>query len=95
VALDCYDDSMPGYLYMKGEDCSNHFLLVRNLLLAVKPYMNWITWYAIHRTTCNWPMKAGLTSPIGKTRQDNFVDNGFCSSVSQTRDGTSDGVAKP
>ena len=84
---------MPVYLYMKGEDYSNHFLLVKNSLSAVKPYMDRLHWFAIHRSTCNPSNKAGLTSPIGKMRQDNFVEDGLCSSVSQTRDGSSDGVA--
>jgi hypothetical protein len=95
TALDCYEDHMPVYLYMKGEDYSNHFLLVQNSLSAVKPYMDRLHWFAIHRSTCNPSKKAGLTSPIGKKRQDNFVEDGLCSSVSQTRDGSSDGVAEP
>ena len=51
TALNCYEDDMPVYLYMKGKDYSNHFLLVQNSLSAVKPYMDRLHWFAIHRST--------------------------------------------
>ena len=94
-ALDCYDDDMPVYLYLKGQDYSNHFLLVQNSLSAVKPYMERINWFSIYRSTCIPPKKSITASRIAKPRQANFWDTGYCSSVSQSRDGTSDGVSEP
>jgi hypothetical protein len=85
---------MPVYLYMGGEDYRNHFMLVRNLMAAVSPFVDRMDWKAIHHSTCA-PKNAKKTSVIGKKQQDNFVDSGFCSAVSLSRDGTSNGVAKP
>jgi hypothetical protein len=74
AGLDCYDDDMPVYLYLKGQDHLDHFLLVQNSFLAAKPYMDGINWYSIHRSTCNLPKKATTTSRIAEPRQDNFLD---------------------
>jgi hypothetical protein len=35
LALERYDDRMPVYLFMRGEDYSNHFILVRNSVKVV------------------------------------------------------------
>jgi hypothetical protein len=44
LALEAYDDSMPVYLYMRGKDYSNHFMLVRNSEASVKSFMEQIDW---------------------------------------------------
>ncbi len=95
AALDSYHDRMPVYLYMKGQDYSNHFMLVRNSEKSVIPFMDRIDWMATHLSSCNSKTKAGKTSAIGKKRQNNFVDTGYCSAVSLSRHGTFDGVSEP
>jgi hypothetical protein len=91
LALERYDNQMPVYLYMRGEDYSNHFMLVRNLAKTVQPFMDWMD---IHRSLFCPKKKAEKPTGIGKRRQDNFQDSGFCCGVSLTWDGTS-GVAGP
>jgi hypothetical protein len=95
LALEAYEDSMPVYLYMRGKDYSNHFMLVRNSEASVKPFVERIDWMEIHRASCLPKKKSVKSSLIGKERQDNFGDTGFCSAVSLSREGTSDGIAEP
>jgi hypothetical protein len=95
LALEAYEDSMPVYLYMRGEDYSNHFMLVRNSEAPVKPSVGRINWKEIHRASCLQKKKAEKSASIGKDRQDNFGDPAFCSTVSLTREGASDGIAQP
>jgi hypothetical protein len=35
---------------MRGEDYSNHFMLVRNLARAVQPFVDRMDWLDIHRS---------------------------------------------
>jgi hypothetical protein len=49
LALKAYKDTMPVYLYMRGEDYSNHFMLVRNSEAAVQPFVERIDWIEIYR----------------------------------------------
>jgi hypothetical protein len=76
---------------MRGEDYSNHFMLVRNLAKTVQPFVDWMD---IHPSLFCPKKKAEKPTGIGKRRQDNFQDSGFCCGVSLTWDGTS-GVAEP
>jgi hypothetical protein len=70
-------------------------MLGRNSEKAVKPFMDRIDWMATHLSSCNSKKKAGKTSAMGKKRQDNFVDTGYCSALSLSCDGTCDGVSEP
>jgi hypothetical protein len=92
-ALEAYEDSMPVYLYMRGEDYSNDFMLVRNSEAAVKPFLERIDWMEIHRASCHPKNKLEKSSLIEKERQDNFGDTGLCFAV--RLEGTSDGIAEP
>jgi hypothetical protein len=94
LALEWYDNQMPVYLYMRGEDYSNHFMLVRNSAKTVQPFVDQMDWMDIHRSLFCPKKKAKKPTGIGKRQQDNFQDPGFCCGVSLTRDGTS-GVAEP
>jgi hypothetical protein len=94
LALEWFDDRMPVYLYMRGEDYSNHFMLVRNLARVVQPFVDRMDWMEIHRSLFCPKKKAEKPAGIGKQRQDECHDLGFCCGVSLTRDGTS-GVAEP
>jgi hypothetical protein len=40
LALERYDNQMPVYLYMRGEDYSNHFMLVGNSAKTVQPFVD-------------------------------------------------------
>jgi hypothetical protein len=40
LALEWYDNQMHVYLYMRGEDHSNHFMLGRNLAKTVQPFVD-------------------------------------------------------
>ena len=40
LALERYDNQMPVYLYLRGEDYSNHFMLVQNLAKRVQPFVD-------------------------------------------------------
>jgi hypothetical protein len=79
---------------MRGEDYSNHFMLVRNLAKTVQPIVDWMDWMDIHHSLFCPKKMAEKHTGIGKRRQDNFQDLGFCCGVSLTRDGTL-GVAEP
>jgi hypothetical protein len=94
LALERFDDRMPVYLYMRGEDYSNHFMLVRNLARVVQPFVGRMDWMDIHSSLFCPKKKAEKPAGIGKQRQDKLHDSGFCCGVSLTRDGTS-GVAEP
>jgi hypothetical protein len=94
LALERFDNTMPVYLYMRGEDYSNHFMLVRNLARAVQPFVDRMDWLDIHRSLFCPKKKVEKPAGIGKQRQDKFHDSGLCCGVSLTRVGTS-GVAEP
>jgi hypothetical protein len=93
LALERYNNQMPVYLYMRGEDYSNHFMLVRNLAKTVQPFVDRMDWMDIHCSSFCPKKKAEKPTGIGKRRLDNFQDSGFCCGVSVTQDGTS-GVAE-
>jgi hypothetical protein len=69
-------------------------MTVRNTARTVKPFVDKIDWLEIHWVACHVKKKAGKSS-IKKKRQDKYEDTGFCSSINQTRQGTSDGIAGP
>ncbi len=93
-ALESYEDDMPVYIYLNGRDYNNHFLSVRNSAEKVKPFVDQIDWMEVHRVACRPKKNVGKKS-CEKKRQDTYEDTGFCSTVCQTRDGISDGVAEP
>jgi hypothetical protein len=94
LALERFDDTMSVYLYMRGEDYSNHFMLVRNLARAVQPL--WIGWIGWTFTVPCSVQRRRLRSLMGlkSSGRTNSTIPGFCWGVSLTRVGTS-GVAAP
>jgi hypothetical protein len=94
LALEWFEDTMPVYLYVRGEDYSNHFMLVRNSARAAQSFVDRMDWLDIHRFLFCPKKKAEKPAGIGKQRQDKFHDSGLCCGESLTRVGTS-GVAEP
>lgn len=92
-----YDDGIEVYVYLKGEDYGNHFMTVRNSYAAVKEYVDRIDWFEIHRLACDPKKKVakGGRGSLETKRAAIYEDTGFCSSVCQTRIGTSDGISVP
>ena len=94
LALEAYEDTMPVYLYIRG-NYSNHFMLVLNSEAAVQPFVERIDWMEIYCASCLPKNKSEKCSVTRKELQDNFGDTGFCSAVSLTTGGNSDGMAEP
>jgi hypothetical protein len=94
LAFQAYDDRLSVYVYLKGEDYSNHFMTIRNSEDQVKPFVNKIDWMEVHRLATR-PKRKSAKGPIEKKRQDSYEDTGFCSSINQTREGASDGISGP
>jgi hypothetical protein len=67
LALEAYDDGMPVYFYIRGDDYANHFLMVCN-------------WIQIHCIACQ-PKKKQGKGHMEKKRQARFEDTGYCSSI--------------
>ena len=70
-------------------------MTICNLAEQVKPFGDKIDWMEVHHVASHPKKKAGKSSTIKKKRQDSYEDTGFCSSINQTQDGTSNGVAGP
>jgi hypothetical protein len=60
----------------------------------VKPFVDKIDWMEVHCVATHLKKKASKIS-IKKKQQDSYEDTGFCSSMNQTREGASDGIARP
>jgi hypothetical protein len=80
------------YLYMCGDDYANHFLTFCNSSSSVKPFVNRIDWMEICRIA-RQPKKKQGKGHMEKKRQARFKDTGYCSSINQSRDGTTNGIA--
>jgi hypothetical protein len=94
LALEAYEDCMPVYLYLRGDDYMNHFLTVYNSTTSVKAFVNRVDWMEVHRIACR-PKKKQGKGQLEKKRQARFEDTGYCSLINQTRDGTTNGIAEP
>jgi menaquinone-dependent protoporphyrinogen IX oxidase len=47
-ALKRYDNRMPVYVYMRGEDYSNHFMLLQNSAKVVQPFVDRVDWMDLY-----------------------------------------------
>jgi hypothetical protein len=79
---------------LKGKDYSNHFMTVCNSAKQVKPFVDKIDWMEVHHVA-SCPKKNAGRKSIEKKQQDSYEDPGSCSSINQTQEGASDGIAGP